>query len=55
MKEIFSDGLKECDHFHREGFLMIGFSVPNLEDILIVLIVRKLQAGREEFLQSGFS
>ena len=41
-------GLKEGDHFQREGFLMIGRSVPYLESILIGLIVAKLQAGHQE-------
>ena len=48
MKEKFRDGLKKCDHFQREGFLMISRSVPNLEDMLIGLIVAKLQAGHQE-------
>ena len=48
MKERFREGLKEGDDFQREGFLMIGRSIPNLESILIRLIVAKLQAGHQE-------
>jgi hypothetical protein len=48
MKERFCDWLKECDHFQREGFLLFGRSVPNLEDMLIGLIIAKLQAGHQE-------
>ena len=48
MKEKFRDELKKCDHFQREGFLMICRSVPNLEDMLIGLIVAKLQTGHQE-------
>jgi len=47
-KEEFCDGLKECNDFQCEGFLMIGRSVPNLEGILIGFIVTKFQPGHQE-------